>query len=183
MTESTEESQDLQVETFRCKLRPATIGDLPNIERGVGDPLFPVLLPLSEMHRNGKLQSWLEHMCLIGARGKNCFWSIDLKSGGTCIGQVGLIERGDSGEWLLSFWLAPPYWKRSLAREAVVHLLDYAFSKLGIANVSAATAVWNLPSKALLLSLGFRITGESDAGYEVDGRPQAVIVFSLSRAD
>jgi ribosomal-protein-alanine N-acetyltransferase len=183
MIDSTDASLVLPVETLRCTLRPATSADLPHIERGIGNPLFPALLPLSEMYRNGQLQSWLERMCLIGARGRNCFWSIDLKSGETCVGQVGLMEQIDSGVWLLSFWLAPPYWKRSLARESVASLLEHAFSKLGIAKVSAATAVWNLPGRSLLLSLGFRITGESEAEYEVDGKPQAVIVFSLTKAD
>ena len=175
-----DKTRRVQFSTPRCILRPATIADLPHVEQGIGDPLFPLLLPLSEMHRDGQLQDWLERMCERGARGDICLWSVDLRSGEPCIGQVGLVRRGESGEWMLSFWLAPRYWGKSLAREAVGRLLQYAFAEHGIEHVSAAAATWNVASKSLLLSFGFQVAGESDAGYEVDGKAQAVIEFSLS---
>ncbi|MDC0673095.1 GNAT family N-acetyltransferase [Nannocystis radixulma] len=60
---------------------------------------------------------------------------------------------------LLSYWLAPNFRGRGLARAMVQPVVDHAFAQLGLARLDAFVVEENAPSRALLASLGFRLAG------------------------
>jgi ribosomal-protein-alanine N-acetyltransferase len=174
------DSSDRIFQTFRCVLRPAQMTDLSFIEQGVSHESFPRLLPLSALQRRGGLAGWLRR-CLA-ATDRVHLWAVDTKSGQQCIGQVCLTRLEDDVTWSLAFWLAPPYWGRGLAHEVVEACLARAFEQLQISRVLAGVAKWNERSNALLKTLGFQQTGESEAGYSIDGQHQPVFEYSLTAA-
>jgi RimJ/RimL family protein N-acetyltransferase len=120
-------------------------------------------------------------MCQAGTNGAPQLWSIDVNTGVPCIGQIALIPRQDPSDLALSFWLAPSYWGKGLASEAVHALLGVAFSENLVQQVWAGAALWNLPSTTLLKNLGFVQTGNNPCGYLIDGTAQPTAEFILSK--
>ena len=68
-----------------------------------------------------------------------------------------------------------------MSSEVVAALLEKAFLQDKVTQVWAATAVWNKPSIALLLRLGFLQLAGARVGYVVDDEPQEVLEFVLPK--
>lgn len=73
------------------------------------------------------------------------------------IGGVGM-DRTESGEFELGYWVARPYWGLGYATEAGRHMIDLART-LGIERLVASHFADNPASGAVLHKLGFRPTG------------------------
>lgn len=171
---------EMSIETSRCILRPASISDLSMLEQALGDPAFPARLPLAGLLRNGRLANWLEKMSNSQSLGQAALWSIDVKHGAACIGQVGCFERAGSAP-ALSFWLAPTHWGAGLAHEAVAAFLAQIRAKPEVERIWASTAQWNVASQKLLGALGFELIGDNAAGYLVDGLAEATREYHWQR--
>ena len=175
------ESTNPIVATDRCLLRPATPHDYDALVAAIGAPAFPPELPLANLQRQGKLKSWLESMLALSLDGRACVFSIDLRTGERCIGQVSLVQRDKSASWNLAFWLRPSYWGGGLAMEAAAATVRYAFTVMAIQEVWAGAAVWNQRSIRTLLKLGLL---PIDAGKTLNGDSDSSDVtrtFSVSR--
>ena len=175
------ENTTLVVATDRCLLRPATPHDYDALAAGIGAPEFPLELPLANLQRQGKLKSWLESMLALSLDGRACVFSIDLRTGERCIGQVSLVQRDKSARWNLAFWLRPSYWGGGLAMEAAAATVRYAFTVMVIQEVWAGAATWNQRSINTLLKLGLH---PIDAGEALKGESDssdAIRTFSISR--
>ncbi|MGF6721530.1 RimJ/RimL family protein N-acetyltransferase [Paraburkholderia sp. GAS41] len=169
------------VSTDRCFLRCATVSDYDALVAGIGAPAFPPQLPLANLQRHGKLKSWLDSILAMSSDGRACVFSIDLRTGEHCIGQVSLVQRDESASWNLAFWLHPAYWGRGLAVETATAAVQYAFTVMAIQEIWAGAAAWNQRSIKTLLELGLHpieadetLNGESDTS-------QAIRTFSVSR--
>ena len=169
------------VATDRCLLRRATPHDYDALVEGIGAPEYPPELPLANLQRQGKLKSWLESMLALSLDGRACVFSIDLRTGERCIGQVSLVQRDKSARWNLAFWLRPSYWGGGLAMEAAAATVRYAFTVMVIQEVWAGAATWNQRSINTLLKLGLH---PIDAGEALKGESDssdAIRTFSISR--
>ena len=149
-------SDRLEDEAPRCHIRPAVVGDFAALERAIGSPEFPQELPLARLHREGALAHWLERMCAYDVEPK--LWSITTRSSPECIGQVALVPESDPGNYWLSYWLAPTYWGRGIAKECIATMLRRSTSTLKYQIVVAAVAESNLRSISVLRGLGFKQT-------------------------
>lgn len=65
------------------------------------------------------------------------------------------------------------YWGKGYASEACAAVVEYAFNVLGIEKLHSGAANLNYPSVKLLLSLGFRKTGEEICSFwkTPEGKP------------
>jgi RimJ/RimL family protein N-acetyltransferase len=131
------------ISTNRCLLRHARPFDYDALFAAINMPDFPQDLPLAGLHRQGKLKAWLDSMLEMSANGRACLFSIDLRSGEKCIGQVSLVRRGQSASWNLAFWLHPSYWGNGIALEAAGAMIRHAFSVMPIEEIWAGAALWN----------------------------------------
>jgi len=83
------------------------------------------------------------------------------KPEGRYVGRCGLYPgRGDdgkviSGEAVLAFYLARPYWGRGLATEAGRAFIQHGFETLALRRIVAGANVNNLASNRVLQKLGF----------------------------
>lgn len=170
------------ISTKQCHIRAANLDDLTAIEHALAMPQFPRKLPLSEMHRNGRISAWLERFCQAAPDGKPQLWSIDLPAT-RCVGQVALVPRPEFEDYALSFWLNPTVWGRGLAREAVSAVLADAFVRRNIQQVWAGAASWNEASANLLLALHFSRVSYDGDGYLADGEMQSIQAFALTAAE
>lgn len=149
-------SKHPEFETPRCRIRPAVIGDLPALELAVGSPEFPQELPLARLRAEGKLSNWLGRLCTYDVEPK--LWSITTRSSPECIGQVAVIPESEPGRYWLSYWLAPSYWGRGLAKECVATLLRPSVVAPKYQVVVAAVSGSNQRSISVLRGLGFKQT-------------------------
>ena len=168
------------LETVRCTVRPAVPSDLDALVAAVRSPVFPQRLPLAQMQTADEFRRWLELMCSRSADGLAFIWSIDLRGGPCCIGQVSLSPRTDSTAWSIAFWLDPTHWGNGLAVEAVSRVIKFTFESLAIQELWAGVALWNHRSIATLERLGFRYSGNNAAGYTVSGVAEPVQEFHLT---
>ncbi len=67
--------------TVRCLLRPAIPSDYEALRSGIEAPGFPTALPLTDLHRHGKLKLWMGSLLEKSVCGNALLFSIDLKTG------------------------------------------------------------------------------------------------------
>jgi RimJ/RimL family protein N-acetyltransferase len=120
-------------------------------------------------------------MCSRSAEGSAYFWSIDLKEGAQCIGQISLSPKPDASAWALAFWLNPSHWGHGLAIEAVSSVIESAFSSLSILELWAGVAIWNQRSIVAIERLGFHFLKNNASGYLVSGTPEPIREFQLTQ--
>lgn len=82
-----------------------------------------------------------------------------IESEGALIGCIG-INQGDfeyhrSGE--IGYWLAPEYWGKGIATQAINEIVDYTFKSTNIVRIFGAVFSENLASQALLAKCGFTL--------------------------
>ncbi len=114
-------------------------------------------------------------------------FAMERKSDGAFIGGIGLHEADDSVPGLegaeVGYWLGKPYWGQGLISEAVVAVVDYAFSTLHIPMLWAEVAIDNPPSQRVLAKAGFRITGEVLSHLVARNTNLPTLSFCLTRAE
>ncbi|MFM0158750.1 GNAT family N-acetyltransferase [Paraburkholderia sediminicola] len=169
------------VSTDRCFLRPATASDYNALVAGIEAPEFPPELPLANLQRQGKLKAWLDSILAMSLDGRACVFSIDLRTGERCIGQVSLVQRDKSASWNLAFWLNPAYWGGGLAVEAATATVRYAFTVMAIQEVWAGAAAWNQRSIRTLLKLGLHPIEAAETLNGESGSSDTTRAFSVSR--
>lgn len=92
-------------------------------------------------------------------------WAITLADNDRAIGTLGANEKRQGRVVEIGYSLARPHWRRGLASEAVVALLDLLFVE-GARRVYADTDPDNAASNALLKKLGFTLEARLRAEWE-----------------
>ncbi|MBL7050880.1 GNAT family N-acetyltransferase [Candidatus Woesearchaeota archaeon] len=59
----------------------------------------------------------------------------------------------------VGYWLGKKYWRKGIAKEALILILDYAFKELKLERISSRTFHSNKASYGLLLRMGFKQEG------------------------
>ena len=81
------------------------------------------------------------------------------------IGKVGLWQMPEIG-----YILHPDYWRRGFATEAVQAVIAHGFETLGLDRITADVDPDNAASLAMLIKLGFVITGQAKNTIEIGGK-------------
>jgi ribosomal-protein-alanine N-acetyltransferase len=150
-------------ETKRLVLREVTLEDAPAYQRNFAD--YEVVRFLS--HRvpwpypeNG-VAEFLRDLVLPHLGRDRWLWGICLKENpGEVIGAVDLWREGRPEH--RGFWLAKRFWGRGFMAEAVVPVMDYAFSDLGFGKIVLSNALGNTQSRRIKEKTGARYVGLRD---------------------
>lgn len=116
------------------------------------------------------------------------FWAVERKTDGALLGFCGLkIADGAgspiAGEIEVGWRLREDAWGQGYAKEAAIASLDFAFDRLGAAQVVAITVIQNAPSWGLMQRLGMRRREELDHDDPRFPELNPVIVYSIARED
>lgn len=155
----------LVIETSRLRLDPALPRDAaalhqlwtePDVRRYLWDD---EIIPLStaESVASASARDFAAHRFGL--------WTIRLRDAGdgtALVGFCGLRTEGIGTEPELLFGLHPEYWRQGLVREAGRAVLDYAFGRLRLPRIVAATDVPNERSARTLASLGMTLERRGD---------------------
>jgi ribosomal-protein-alanine N-acetyltransferase len=93
------------------------------------------------------------------------WWTITLKGDDTAIGFVAAGEKRQGNVTEIGYMLARSHWGGGIAREAVSAVITQVFAE-GQRRVFADTDPDNLPSRAMLEKLGFKLEGYLRAEWE-----------------
>jgi RimJ/RimL family protein N-acetyltransferase len=169
------------VSTDRCLLRHATSSDYEALATAISASEFPSELPLAGLYRQGRLKGWLDSVIEMSVSGNACLLSVDLRTGEKCVGQVSLVQKGDSGSWNLAFWIHPSHWGKGLALETARAVVQHAFTVKGVEEVWAGAALWNQRSIKTLLNLGLEPIQDTELSESKAESENAFRAFSLLR--
>ncbi|MHA2253034.1 MAG: GNAT family N-acetyltransferase [Candidatus Kariarchaeaceae archaeon] len=99
----------------------------------------------------------LNHFIDYFKQGKGLTWAIILKENNEYIGTVGYetVEVNSKGE--IGFDLAKAYWRKGIMSEAIIAIIQYGFTNLGLSTINSHTYSANIPARNLLEKLGFKV--------------------------
>lgn len=166
----------VHIETSRLVLRPVAREDWQFLLSSVTHPAFPEELTLTTFGTPRLARSWINFCVDCWTTQKRFVWTMLGKDEQQTIGQITMAQR--QGQWVLSYWLAPPYWNHGFAVEGCQGVLQAIRPSLKTPTLLAAAALWNKASQRVLTKLGFRPAGSRQIRL-MNGRLEEVIDFEL----
>ena len=153
-----------RIVTERLILREISPADTTAIFRNFSDPDVAKWFfeqPHTEMEQTRR---FIDQFISEFEQGSGLTWAIELKENSQCIGTCGYgeddIKRGEIG-----FDLAKEYWGKGLMGEALIPIITYGFSALGLSKVEAHTYSNNTRARHLLEKLGFQLENVSEDSH------------------
>lgn len=151
-------------ETKRLLVREITTEDLPALYELYSYPdMTEYVEPLYEYEKELQFtKDYIENMYGFYGYG---LWLVFRKEDGRLVGRAGLENRIIDGDTQveLGYVIGRPFWRRRYATECCEAIIEYAFSKDGLAldKLALCTRRDNAPSIGLALKLGFRLYAEN----------------------
>jgi len=138
-------------------------------------------LPLAEGYPHADTADALRMFVEHGESDSDAGWFVTLADDGRVIGDCGTAGWIDAdGQVEIGYGLAAPFRGRGYGTEAVRALADWVAAQEGVRVVIADVEVGNEPSRRLLVSLGFSLTGESDGHFHL-ARPASAAPPAAAR--
>lgn len=103
------------------------------------------------------------------------YWVIQLKSAGTAVGIITLIQRTYLNDPDIGFALLPTFHRKGYGLEAAKAVVQLLFQEYHFTQLLATTLADNLSSIKLLTSLGFQLKGS----IKPDSEPLLLYTLSL----
>lgn len=146
-------------------IRPWDEGDLPLLERLMGDPVMTEHLGGPESPE--KLRQRHERYCRIGDSGTGRMFAIVVGPDRVAAGSVGYWEREEQGQlvWETGWSVLPEFQGQGLATRATALAADSARKEGSHRFMHAYPSVENGPSNAICRKLGFTLVGEFEFEY------------------
>ncbi|BBF94684.1 N-acetyltransferase GCN5 [Blastochloris tepida] len=166
------------LETERLVLRTPRLEDAAVIAALADDPAVAVntaLIP--HPYRKQDAEAWIAQ--LAGPDDDGATFGIYPKHRDTFAGACGL-NRLD-GAMHLGYWLGAPYRNAGLATEAARAVIDFAFTRLDLPEITSAARVTNAASRRVLEKCGFQWTGVGLTRVKALGASVPVDRFRLDR--
>jgi RimJ/RimL family protein N-acetyltransferase len=144
------------LQTHHLTLRELTLADGPALSPILADPdvMRYSVRGVMTAHATHEFIQWCMESYAESGFGP---WAVIHKASGTLVGFCGLNqERVDGADEIeLGYRLAPPFWGRGLATEAVRATLEHGFNVLGLGSVIAIVQTPNVASVRVIQKTGF----------------------------
>lgn len=146
-------------------IRPWSDGDLPLLERLMGDPAMTE--HLGEPETPEKIRERHERYCQTGDPGQGSMFVIVVGPRRVAAGSVGYWERKwqDQQVWETGWSVLPEFQGLGVATRATAALLERARAEGKYQFIHAFPSVDNEPSNAICRKLGFTLHAEVDFEY------------------
>lgn len=107
-------------------------------------------------------------------------WGLETKESGEFIGTIGLNNLNPGAKKSeIGYELHPNFWRRGLAKEAVLEVLRFSFEELGLYRMGAVTYPANEVSGGMLKGIGFKEEGTLRGYLFQGGKSHDALVHSL----
>lgn len=107
------------------------------------------------------------------------------RTNGQLLGAITLdnIRRGPSQSAQVGYWIGPEFARRGYMNEALIAVVDHAFSRLDLSRIEAACLAENIASRGLLERSGFVYEGVAARYLQIDGCWRDHVLYASLRAD
>ena len=107
-------------------------------------------------------------------------WGLETKETGEFIGTIGLNNLNTAAKKSeIGYELHPAFWRKGLAKEAVLEVLRYSFEELNLYRIGAVTYPANRVSGGMLKGIGFQEEGMLRGYLFQRGQSHDALIFSL----
>jgi ribosomal-protein-alanine N-acetyltransferase len=145
----------MHLETARLRLRPFQPEDAPLAYAWLTDPEIMRYMPTGQDFTLEQVEARLARYIAHQAQHGYSRWLIFDRASGEAIGDAGLLYLPATGEAELGYRLIKSGWGRGLATEAAQAWLQFAFDRLGLAEVIAFSHPDHHASVRVMEKLGF----------------------------
>ena len=168
------------LEAEHVLLRLVTATDLPDLLLVNGEAEVTQFLPYASWQSLADAQAWFERVTQMQATGTGLQYVVVDKALGCVIGSC-LLFRHEAGSARaeLGYVLGRAHWGQGRMREAVVRLVEHAFSRMGLRRLEAEVNPANVRSAQLLVSLGFVHEGLRRQRWASKGPAYDVAAYGL----
>ncbi|WP_416326714.1 GNAT family N-acetyltransferase [[Eubacterium] hominis] len=173
-----------EIETKRLFLRPIEEGDACDVFAYYSDPRAMQYLTISPHQTIDQTLASIRQYFLPYL--KRCVpqtWVIVWKEKEKVIGNLNIhtIE-DDIGE--IGYVLHPAYWNKGIMKEALPHLIDAGFERIGLRRIEACYEINNIASGKVLKTCGFQKEGIMRQYAKLsDGRYHDMILCAILKED
>lgn len=144
------------IETERLILRDLTIEDLDDLAALYADPRVRRYFPDGTLTRSETLKEleWIIEV-YYGTYGYG-LWAVILKDSGELVGRCGLLPWEIDGrtEVEVAYLLGTRWWRRGLATEAAIAIVEFAFATLDVDRLIAMVDPRNEASRNVATKVG-----------------------------
>jgi RimJ/RimL family protein N-acetyltransferase len=173
------------IETARLRLRPWRKSDLPLFAEQNADPVVMRFLNgvLTAVESDAYVARAEKHLAQAGFGN----WAVEVPGVASFIGAVGLshikFEASFTPAVEVAWRLHRQYWGHGYATEAARAAIEDGFTRVGLTEIVALTALGNTPSARVMERLGMTRTIEFDHPNVPETNPlRRHILYRLSRA-
>ena len=174
------------IETARLILRPWRKSDLPPFAEQNADPIVMRFLRglLTREESDAYVGRAERHLAQTGF----CQWAVEAPGVAPFIGAVGLMQVRFEASFTpaveVAWRLHRRYWGQGYATEAARAAIEDGFTRVGLKEVVALTALGNEASRRVMERLGMTRTAEFDHPSLPEGSPlRRHILYRLARAE
>ena len=107
------------------------------------------------------------------------YWTIARKSDNQMIGAIGLYVNSMHQRAEITYDLSRDYWRQGITRKAILAVTKFAFGTMKLSRIEAVTRHENIPSSAVLKSVGFVFEGTLRNYRYYDGKAWDVEMFGM----
>jgi RimJ/RimL family protein N-acetyltransferase len=170
------------IESPRLQVRPLAKADLADLMQVNGDAAVTRFLPYATWTSPADSDAWYQRMADIQATGTALQLVLVERRSGLAIGTC-LLFRFDEGSARaeLGYVLGRAQWGSGYMREALVAVIDAAFTRLSLRRLEAEVDPRNAASGRLLQRLGFAREGLLRQRWVTRGEANDVEVYGLLR--
>jgi len=168
----------------RVRLRPLTEDDTGDMHAVYSDEIAMAYWSNTPTKTIAETRQLVVRDVNAEKKGLALFWAIEWKETGAVIGKCTLWQYDENNQRAeVGYILNRRYWRMGLMSEALVAMIDYAFSGLGLHRLEADTDVKNTASLALLEKMGFQREGLFRERWYVNGQRQDSVMLGLLEQD
>ena len=145
------------IHTPRMLLRPITLEDAADVFEFRSDPEVMKYIPRPIPSHIEEVKTTIKMMQDFAEKGEKLNLSMQLKDTRKVIGTIGFVNfRKEHRRAEVGYSLNSAFHRKGYAKEALQAILSFAFHNLHLHSIEAITDQDNIPSRSLLMSVGFR---------------------------
>lgn len=170
-----------EIQTARLLLRPFAFSDVDAVFEQGADAEWGRFLPLPDPYLRLHAEEFLARQVLLD-RALHASWAIAHQ--GTFVGGINIRFQHQQRLGEVGYSTIRPAWGNGFATEALVAVVDAAFSMLAELNrVRAMADARNLASQRVLVKAGFTEEGTLRQNHVVRGQPIDEVWFGVLRPE
>lgn len=171
------------IETARCRLRCASLEDIPYIFSATRYQGFNDGMLWEPPTKEEELIKPHENSIRAWENGDSYTFSIESKDSKNFIGRISIRRTEELGVWSIGFWTYPIYQGQGYMTECAQAILYFGFSELKAEKIIAFHALWNKASERVLKKIGMIFVEYVPQGFIKKGKWVEENRLEISRKD